>query len=154
MFEIKAWYWLVLGMILVMAEIVIPSFTILWFGLAAMVMALILWVSPGLSLGLQLFLWALASISLTVLWFKCIRIWMDDRTRAGLSLEAVQGRTGMIVKPPSDSAKGMVRFTTPLLGADEWPCICRTSTAPGDRVRVEDVSGNTLIVNPIMEDPS
>jgi len=40
----------------------------------------------------------------------------------------------------------MVRFTTPLLGAEEWPFICQQTVAVGDRVAVNDISGNTLIV--------
>ena len=31
------WHWLVLGVVLIVAEIFIPSFTILWFGLGALV---------------------------------------------------------------------------------------------------------------------
>jgi membrane protein implicated in regulation of membrane protease activity len=40
----------------------------------------------------------------------------------------------------------VVRFTTPLLGDDEWDFICDTEVAVGDRVQVKDLSGNTLIV--------
>jgi len=32
--QLLYWHWLVIGMILVVGEIFIPSFTILWFGLA------------------------------------------------------------------------------------------------------------------------
>ena len=39
-----------------------------------------------------------------------------------------------------------MRFTTPLLGAEEWPFICEQKVAAGDRVAVTDISGNTLIV--------
>jgi hypothetical protein len=40
----------------------------------------------------------------------------------------------------------MVRFTTPLLGSDEWSFICDTAVSAGDRVTVADISGNTLVV--------
>jgi len=39
-----------------------------------------------------------------------------------------------------------VRFSTPLLGAEEWPFICEEKVVVGDRVAVADISGNTLIV--------
>jgi hypothetical protein len=42
--------------------------------------------------------------------------------------------------------EGIVRFTTPLLGSDEWPFICEEKVNIGDRVYVKDISGNTLIV--------
>ena len=36
------WYWLVFGMVLVIAEMFIPSFTIFWFGLGAIIVGGIL----------------------------------------------------------------------------------------------------------------
>ena len=43
-FRILYWYWLVFGMLLIIAELFIPSFTVFWFGLAAVMTALILWL--------------------------------------------------------------------------------------------------------------
>ena len=37
--ELVYWHWLVLGMLLVGFEIFVPSFTVLWFGLGAVVVA-------------------------------------------------------------------------------------------------------------------
>jgi membrane protein implicated in regulation of membrane protease activity len=42
-----------------------------------------------------------------------------------------------------------VRFTTPLLGEDEWPFRCDTPVAIGQRVAVVDIAGNTLLVKPV-----
>jgi membrane protein implicated in regulation of membrane protease activity len=39
-----------------------------------------------------------------------------------------------------------MRFTTPVLGDDEWDFICDTEVALGDRVHIKEISGNTLIV--------
>jgi membrane protein implicated in regulation of membrane protease activity len=145
-FVIADWHWLVLGMLLMLAEIVLPSFTIFWFGLGALVVAGVLWLSPALSLSVQLLTWAAASIGFTALWFKLIRPYMQDRTKAGIALEAVRGVTGQVIRAPADGQRGIVRFSTPLLGDDEWPFICDDPVVVGDRVRVKDVSGNTLIV--------
>ena len=38
-FKLLYWYWLVFGMILIIAELFIPSFTIFWFGLGAILEA-------------------------------------------------------------------------------------------------------------------
>ncbi len=43
------WLWLALGILLVAVEILAPSFVVIWPGLAAMGMALLTWLSPGLS---------------------------------------------------------------------------------------------------------
>jgi len=128
------------------ALIFIPSFTIFWFGLGAILVAGVLLMLPDLAISWQLFIWAIASCILTFLWFKLLKPLMADRTQAGLSREAILGETGQVIKIPEQENRGIVRFTTPLLGADEWPFISEQDLAVGDRVVVRDISGNTLIV--------
>ena len=140
------WHWLVFGMILIMAEIFVPSFTIFWFGLGGLVVAGLLLLFAHISFTWQLFIWAIASCLFTILWFRFIRPLMADRTRAGLSREAAIGETGHVIRKPEEGRRGMVRFSTPLLGSDEWPFICDADVGVGDRVIVADISGNTLVV--------
>lgn len=142
------WYWLVFGMLLVAAEMLVPSFTLFWFGLAAILVALLLFIFPATSLSLQIICWALGSIGFTFLWFKYFKPTMTDRTKAGISREAVIGETGIITRVPQGHIRGIARFAMPLLGADEWEFICHEDCHIGDRVEVTDVSGNTLIVRP------
>lgn len=141
------YYWLILGMLLILGEMLLPSFTLLWFGLAAMLTGLLLLIMPDLGLSLQLLFWAMASIGFTVLWFKFFKPTMTDKTKAGISKEAVTGETGIVIRAPLDEIRGTVRFSMPLLGADEWEFICSQECKIGDRVEVVDVSGNTLVVN-------
>ena len=140
------WYWLVFGMVLIIAELFIPSFTIFWFGLGAILVAGVLLMLPDLAISWQLFIWAIASCLLTFLWFKLLKPLMTDRTKAGISREAILGESGQVIRIPEQEKRGIVRFATPLLGADEWPFICEQDLAIGDRVIVKDISGNTLIV--------
>ena len=147
-FTMLWWYWLVLGMLLIMAEIIVPTFTLFWFGLAALATGAILFFVPDLSMSLQLVLWAAGSVICTVLWFKYFKPTMIDRTKAGISREAVTGETGIVTRVPQDEIRGIVRFAMPLLGSDEWEFICHDHCSIGDRVEVTDVSGNTLVVRP------
>lgn len=142
------WYWLIFGMLLILAEMLIPSFTLFWFGLAGLLIAVVLVFLPDLAFSLQLLFWALGSIVFTILWFKYFKPTMIDRTKAGVSREAVIGETGIVIKVPQNELRGTVRFSMPLLGNDEWEFICQGDCAVGDRVEVIDVSGNTLIVKP------
>ncbi len=144
--QIQDWHWLVLGMLLILAELFVPSFTLFWFGLGALVVAAGLRLAPQMGLSGQIFIWACASAVFTLLWFRLIRPRMKDRTTAGISREAVLGESGRVIRPPEENRRGMVRFATPLLGADEWPFICEDPVKAGDRVFVRDISGNTLIV--------
>ncbi|NLC70846.1 MAG: NfeD family protein [Desulfuromonadaceae bacterium] len=143
------WHWLVLGMILMIAEIFIPSFTIFWFGLGGIVAAAVLWLAPDLSLSWQLLVWVAASSVFAFLWFRFVKPLMTDRTKAGISREAIVGECGMVVKAPENGRRGILRFTIPILGSDEWSFICGELVSVGERVRVRDISGNDLIVDKI-----
>ena len=144
--QIVYWHWIAFGLLLILAELFIPSFTIFWFGLGAVLTGGLLWIVPDLSLNWQLLFWAVSSCGFTILWFRFFKPLMTDRTRAGIAKEAVAGESGQVIRAPEEGRRGLVRFTTPLLGADEWEFICTEETAVGDRVFIKDVSGNTLIV--------
>ena len=140
------WHWLLIGLVLIVAEIFLPSFTALWFGFGALLVGGLAWFLPTLSLTLQLAIWAAASALFTFLWFRYLRPRMGDRTNAGIAREAVIGESGHVLRPPAGDKRGQVRFAMPLLGDDEWTFICNSPVTSGDRVRVTDISGNTLIV--------
>lgn len=144
-FQPDYWHWIVLGMILMMLELALPSFTIFWFGLGGLLTGVIL-LLIDLSLTGQLLLWLLSSIGFTVLWFLLIKPRMADRTKAGISREAALGKTGMVTRLPNEDVRGQVRFIPPLLGNENWNFLSQDTLEVGDRVQVVDVSGNTLIV--------
>ena len=145
-FQLLYWHWLVIGMLLIIGEIFVTSFTMFWFGLGGLVVALVLGLAPGLSLTWQLLIWAVSSAVFTLLLFKLVRPRMKDRTTAGIARESAIGESGQVIKAPAEGRRGVVRFTTPLLGSDEWPFICETPVEAGNRVFVKDISGNTLVV--------
>jgi membrane protein implicated in regulation of membrane protease activity len=140
------WHWLVFGMLLVVFEIFIPSFTALWFGLGALIDGFMLYLSPGVPLFWQLLVWLIASSVFTWAWFRFFRRLAPDRTKAGLSREAIIGETAQVIRAPQEDSRGMLRFATPKLGSEEWEFLCEQPVVMGDRVIVKDVSGNTLIV--------
>ncbi len=142
------WHWLIFGMVLIMLELLITSFTIFWFVLSAIMVGAMLWIMPQMILSWQLLIWALGSCLFTFLWFKLFKPLMTDKTMAGISREAISGQIGMVIVAPHQSRRGAMRFTTPLMGADEWTFICEKPVKIGDRVVVRDISGNTLIVDP------
>lgn len=143
---LPAWQWLVLGVALCLIEIFIPSFTMLWFGLGAFVVALLTLVLPGISLAAQIGVWAVLTTVLAIGWFRYFKPRMRDRTKAGLSREAAIGQIGMIVNAGNQEVRGTVRFNVPLLGDDEWPYLSESPLNVGERCRVVDVLGNTLLV--------
>ncbi len=143
---IEYWHWVVFGVILILSEIALTTFFIFWFGVAAVMLGGILFVAPDLSLSWQIFIWTLLSSVLAVIWFKYLKPLSIDRTKAGLSREAIIGEVGQVIIVPNAEKRGRMRFPAPILGADEWLIIASEPLSEGDRVRVKDVSGNALIV--------
>ncbi|MCG3169289.1 MAG: hypothetical protein CALGDGBN_00807 [Pseudomonadales bacterium] len=141
------WHWLAFGMALMAIEIFLPSFTALWFGAGAILVGILLLLIPSLSLAWQVGIWAVASAAATWAWFRFFRDKSPDRTKAGLGREALLGETAMVVHAPVGDKRGTLRFATPKLGAEEWQFLCSQAVSAGDRVVVEDVSGNTLVVS-------
>jgi membrane protein implicated in regulation of membrane protease activity len=144
--EILYWHWLIFGMLLFIAEILLPSFVVFWFGLGGLIVAALLFLIPSLSFALQLLIWAISSLAFAALWFRKFKPLMADRTKAGMAREAILGESGLVIRGPEEDQNGYVRFATPLLGSEEWPFYCQQQVEVGDRVFVIEISGNTLVV--------
>jgi hypothetical protein len=144
--ELVYWHWIVLGIVLMLAEIFIGSFFIFWFGAAAVVVGLSLTIAPSISAPTQLIFWTVLSLVFAVAWFRILKPLSKDVTKAGLSREALIGEIGQVLSVPNGDKRGMVRFPAPLLGSDEWLIMSQDSLSIGDRVSVKDLSGNSLIV--------
>lgn len=148
MFAIEPWHWLVLGVVLIISEMFLTTFATLWFGVAAVIVALLAWLLP-ISEFIQIVLWIMLSIIMVVAWFKFIKPLSIDRTKAGLGGGVIIGELGMIVIRPTPDRVGTVRFSVPIVGATEWMCRTRGEEVEvGQRVVVVDVVGNELVVAP------
>ena len=145
-FVIEPWHWFVLGILLILSELILPAFAALWFGIAAIMVCILYWLFPMMSLTVQIVLWIILSVLCTLLWFKFIKPLSIDKTKAGLSREATIGQVGMVIQTGMAHEQIRVRFPMPVLGSDEWNCRTFDTVQVGDRVRVIDIAGNNLIV--------
>ena len=139
------WTWVVGGIALILAELAIPSFFIVWFGLGAILVGLLMLALPHLSLTAQLAVWTLASLAMVVLWFRLFKR-SFYRTRIGTADGGVIGEIGVLVSAVAPFERGKVRFQRPLLGSEEWVCLADAAIAAGERVRVVAVEGSYLKV--------
>ena len=147
-FAFEPWHWFVLGVLLILSELVLPAFAALWFGIAAIMVGVLLWLFPMMGFTTQLVIWIVLSILCTLLWFKFIKPLSIDKTKAGLSREATIGQVGMVIQIHMEHDLITVRFPMPVLGSDEWNCRSLEPVRVGDRVRVVDILGNELVVKP------
>ncbi len=145
-FALLYWHWIVFGIALMLSEIFLGSFFIFWFGAAAVVVGLLMVPLPAMTVIAQIIIWAVTSTAFAFAWFKLIKPLNSDKTKAGLSKEALLGEIGQVLRVPNGEKRGKVRFPAPVLGSDEWLIISQDELDVGDRVSVIDLSGNALIV--------
>jgi len=144
--QIEWWYWIIAGFCLIGLELIIPSFTIIWFGMGALIVGILTALWPDFPVAGQIFTWTVASISFTLLWFKFLKP-STSNTHFGTSKELIVGETGIIIRGTDDSyGRGIVRFRISILGADEWSCYSEEILHVGDSVKVVDIEGQILKV--------
>lgn len=149
--ELLYWHWVVFGLVLLAIEILLPTFTLFWFGCGALVVGITLIFAPNLYTEEQFILWGVLSSIFTIAWFVFLKPKFKDRTKAGLTREAVVGQIGIVIEPPSSGKKGTVRFTVPVLGDEEWQFVADDTLEKGEKVSVVDVLGNTFKVQKMEE---
>lgn len=142
--QIEWWHWAVAGIVLILAELAVPAFVLVWFGLGALVVAVLAAVM-AIGVTAQLSAWLMVSVLLVFLWFKVFRP-ESHRTRVGMSAPAMIGEIGLLTQSVAPFGRGEVRFQKPLLGADIWPCMADEEIAAGTRVKVVAVEGSLLKV--------
>ena len=143
--DFEWWHWVVLGIVLVLAELAVPAFFVIWFGFGAMLVGLVLLLAPGLTLSAQIGVWVLASVAMTVLWFRVFKR-SQHKTLIGTAAGEVIGEIGLLVSAVAPFERGKVRFQRPVLGAEEWACVAESAIAAGQRVRVVSVEGSYVKV--------
>ncbi len=132
------WHWILLGIVLVLLELVVPSFTIFWFGLGAILTGLLAAVLPSLPLEWQLLVFAASSIGFTVLWFRYLLPRKKGESAADEKLAI--GQTGIAAtRALSPGEIGRVVFSVPVLGHEAWEYTADEPIQTGERLRVTAV---------------
>ena len=137
------WHWIVIGFALCICELFVPAFVLLWLGIAALLLGVLLLLFP-LSLTAQLLTWAVLSTLLVFLWLRVFRS-KDKTTRVGTS-DAALGEMGLLVRDVMPFQPGEILFQRPLMGSDRWVCVSDVKLSGGSRARVISVEGHSLKV--------
>ncbi len=139
--------WLVLGLILIVAEVFTTGFVLLWFGIGAMAAAF-----GGLiginSLAFQFLIFALVSIGLTAA-SRTIFVNYFSREKTGDSLRTgVDGLPGKIGTVASSSRGAMQEGAVKVFGSTwtAYPAEGEEPLEAGERVQVERVQGASIYV--------
>ncbi|ABR74318.1 NfeD family protein [Actinobacillus succinogenes] len=140
-----AWHWLILGFVLLIAEILIPGIFLLWWGLAAIVVAGLMAFITALTLPVLGMIYAILATIFSVLWWK----YQHKRDLADEKLSVLNQRNNAmlasrgVVQDIGENGIGRGRF-----GDTTWR-IEGSELTVGDTVEVLAVKGITLIVKKI-----
>jgi membrane protein implicated in regulation of membrane protease activity len=136
------WLWMIGGIVLLTAEILVPGVFLVWIGIAAVVTGLFA-LLLGVGLAGQLGLFALYSLLAVMAGRRFYAVTGIEHNDPGLNNPALRliGRR-VVVVTAVDEDSGRVR-----VGDSEWSA--RGGPAePGEKVRITAVEGNRLIVEP------
>lgn len=146
LYSLDYWHWLILGLVLVTLEMMVNSAYFLWSGIAAMIMAGLLYILPDLSLLLQVFIF----ITLTTISIQVYRVYRDrhptitDQPTLNRKCEQYIGRQLILTEAIiNNSGKIKINDTIwKISGADQ---------VKGSSVRVVAVEGAILMVESMPE---
>ncbi len=136
--------WWILALLLFAGEVLAPGFFLLWIGIAAAVMGLVMLAFPGLGILAQAVLFAVLAFASCMVWWRWLRPRLgrnDDPAAQNLSRRGAQmiGRRYVLVEPiVNGRGKARVGDTQWLVEGPDMP--------RGAEVEVEGVEGSTLKV--------
>jgi membrane protein implicated in regulation of membrane protease activity len=139
---LEVWHWFVFGIMLMVLEIAGAGGFLIGMALAAFFLAALLFVVPALGWPWQLAIFALTSVSVTVLYLKVFRNF-NQATDAPLINDRAAQLVGQFITltEPVHNGEGSVQ-----VGDTRWRVKCEGDLPVGEIVEVADSDGMTLIL--------
>lgn len=136
-----AWFWLIGGVVLLIAELIAPGFFLMFVGAAAIITG-VLAIALPINLAIQLGAFAVLAIAIARIGGRKAYATRYDHTSDPSLNNPVHRLLGrvVIVVEPVDGNGGRVR-----VGDSVWPARGGPASV-GERVRIVDVEGNCLKV--------
>ena len=138
------WYWLILGIVLLVSEFFLPGFIIFFFGVAACAVSVITFGAPKLGLAWQILIFAIFSVILLVLSRRYIpSVFRGNNSicEVDIDLDDVSGATAISVTDIQPDGQGKVEFRGTL-----WNAMSGEEIKCGECVRIISRKNITLIV--------
>jgi membrane protein implicated in regulation of membrane protease activity len=144
MWELSAHYlWWILALVLIGGELLLPGYFLLWIGLAAAAMGVLLWVVPTLGLLAQSVFFALLAFAACMAYARLLRPRLERREpgheRLNRRAEQMIGQRYELVEPIVNG-RGKAR-----VGDGQW-LVSGPDLPLGSTVEVLAVDGTTLKV--------
>jgi hypothetical protein len=139
------WHWLGLGVVLLIAEILLPGTFLIWFGAAAIVVGGVLFLAPALAWQWQMVLFVGLAVASIIGWRRYRDRNPATTSHPTLNLRGAQyiGRQ-LTLTEPFQNGQGRVRVDDTV-----WLARCSASSLPvGAVVQVVAVEGTVLVIEP------
>lgn len=137
--------WWLLALVLIAAEMLAPGYFLLWIGIAAAVMGVVMLVLPGLSAIVQAIAFGVLALAACLAYWKFIRPLAERRDDQPLLNRRGQRMVGrrVIVVEAIVNGRGKVK-----VGDGQW--LAEGPDLPvGSEVEIVSVQGTTFTVRPI-----
>jgi membrane protein implicated in regulation of membrane protease activity len=150
--EQAAWIlWLVLGVILIIAEVFTLGFVLLWFGIGAVAAAFVGLLGGGFLL--QFLVFAIVSIALTAMSRTIFAKYLSHRDEDTLKMgiDSLPGQIGMV----TIASKGAMREGAVKVYGSTWtafPIDGETELTEGEKVEVVSVKGSSIYVRRVVSE--
>ena len=135
--------WWILALLLIAGEVMMPGYFLLWIGIAAAAMGVLLWLMPGMGLLLQAVLFAVLALAACLAYARWLRPRIERRAPGGERLnrraEQMIGQRYELIEAIVNG-RGKVR-----VGDGQW-LVSGPELPQGSTVEVVAVDGTTLKV--------
>ena len=139
--QLEYWHWLVAGMAFAILEVFAPGAVLIWFGVSAGLMGLLLLIFPGIPWELQIVLFVVLAVATTIAWWRYAKKNPGETDYPTLNRRGEQYVDRILtLELAIENGMGKVRVddsTWKVQGPD---------LPAGSRVRVTDVNGTVLVV--------
>ena len=139
--RLEAWHWVVVGAILAVAEIVVPSAILIWCGVAAIALGVALWILPPVAWQWQIGAFIVLAPASVALGLALRKRWAKPESKAEVNLGTTRhvGQRG-ILATAIVAGRGSLK-----LGDTVWP-VTGPDLPAGTTVTVTGTDGVTLTV--------
>ena len=142
--------WLIIGMVLIVAEIFTLGFVLFWFGLGALAAAVAAYF--GLGLGVQFITFAGVSISLTAMSRTIFARYLphSEGTAMKTGMDSLPGKVGTVVS----SSHGALGESAVKVFGSTWtafPIEGDPDLKEGEKVEVVEVRGSSIFVKRVTD---
>lgn len=141
--QIEPWHWFVLSAVLFILEVTATTGFFIGIAVSALIVFVVMLVSPDLGWELQFALFGGLSVVLTIAYKKYFKRFNEETDSPLLNDRAAQMVGDSLILDEDISGHGAV-----MIHDTRWQVECDGSLAAGTRVKIADSRGMTLLLKP------